>query len=82
MKKHVLTLLVALSTLSLGAISIPAKANITIATYNMTHANKNDGKLREAGNCKVIKELNADIYCLQEVITDKNQLQSNREIQN
>jgi len=76
MKKYALMLLTALGTLPLSAIFTPAKAEITIATYNMTHANKNDGKNREAGNCEVIKELNADFYCLQEVIRDKNQLQS------
>lgn len=76
MKNTIKSILLTLSTLALTTIFIPAKANITIASYNMTHANKNDGLKREAGNCDVIKELKADIYGFQEVIEDNNQLES------
>lgn len=76
MKKHVLTPLLASIALIFGTIFMPAKADITTATYNVMHANKKNGKDREAGNCEVIKQLKADIYGFQEVITANNQLNS------
>lgn len=76
MKKYVSTLLLTLSALAITTIFMPAKADITVASYNLTHANKNDGKSREDGNSDVIKQLKADIYGLQEVIEANNQLKS------
>src|SRR5438105_1324196 len=75
MKTHVSTLLFTIA-LAIGTTFMPAKADITAATYNLMHANKKNGKDREAGNCDVIKQLKADIYGFQEVITANNQLKS------
>ena len=43
------------------------------ATFNITHAKKNNWELRKTGVCDVIKNINADMYGFQEVIKDKHQ---------
>ncbi len=74
MKKYTIIALLALfsTQLSLAADT----ADITVTTYNITHAKKNDWNLRKAGNIALIKELNSDILALQEVIDDNDQLKT------
>ena len=74
MKKYVLKLLVVISTLTASTIFMPANADITIATYNITHGQKNNWPKRKSGVCNVIKQLKADIYGFQEVIKENEQL--------
>jgi len=74
MKKHLSTLLLTLGTLITSTIFMPAKADITIATYNITHGKKNNWPKRQPGVSNVIKQLNADIYGFQEVIKGNKQL--------
>jgi endonuclease/exonuclease/phosphatase family metal-dependent hydrolase len=76
MKNYILTLSLFLTAATFCSIVMPAKADITAATYNLMHANKKNGKDREAGNCEVIKQLKADIYGFQEAIKANNQLNS------
>ena len=74
MKNYVSTLLITLSTLAIATLFIETKADLTIATYNVTHGKKNDWPKRKDGVCNVIKQLNADIYGFQEVIKENDQL--------
>ncbi|HLW72671.1 MAG TPA: endonuclease/exonuclease/phosphatase family protein [Candidatus Babeliales bacterium] len=76
MKKYVSTLLLAFSTVIIGTLFTPAKADLTAATYNITHGYKNDWPKRSSGVCNVIKQVNADIYGLQEVIQDNDQFKT------
>jgi endonuclease/exonuclease/phosphatase family metal-dependent hydrolase len=77
MKKYTM---IALLTLMSGHFTLvqgnSTAGQYSATTYNVTHANKNNGKQRESGNIEVIKKLNSDLLCLQEVIEDKNQLKS------
>lgn len=76
MKKYVSTLLLALSTLAIGTVFTPAQADLTAATYNITHGYKNDWPKRRPGVCNVITQINADIYGLQEVIQENDQFKA------
>jgi endonuclease/exonuclease/phosphatase family metal-dependent hydrolase len=72
MKKYVLALLAVCNALILTT----ATAKINIASYNVTHGNKNNWPKREPNVCEVIKQLKADIYGFQEVIKKNNQLKA------
>jgi endonuclease/exonuclease/phosphatase family metal-dependent hydrolase len=52
------------------------QAHLITASYNITHGKKNNWDLRKPGVCALIKQIGADIYGLQEVIKDNEQLDS------
>lgn len=75
MKMHVHNRFLAfVALLLISTVFVAVHADITIATYNVTHGLKNDWPQRKAGVAKVIKQLNADIYGFQEVIEANDQL--------
>jgi endonuclease/exonuclease/phosphatase family metal-dependent hydrolase len=80
MKKYALLLLLIAPTTNLCTRTTHVKNDLKATTFNVTHANKNDWKKRKPGVCKLIKDINADIYGLQEVIKDKHQLKTIRQI--
>lgn len=58
----------------------PTKPHLTAATYNVLHggtagwfAKEGNWPKRKQGLCDTLKNMNADIYGLQEVVTDNNQ---------
>jgi|GEM_PF-1750902 len=76
MKKYIFILATAMIILGTGTLFTPVKANITAATYNVTHGNKNNWSKRQPYVCELIKKMNKDIYCFQEVIKKNNQLKA------
>ncbi len=55
-------------------------AEMKIYSYNITHGKKNDWNKRKPNVLQLIQDLNADIYCLQEVIDENDQLKSIQDI--
>lgn len=74
MKKQILMKLSIFSLLALCTSFATINAELTVATFNVTHAKKNNWNLRKDGVCDVIKQIGADIYGFQEVIKDNEQL--------
>ena len=70
MKKNTLIALLAIM------ISSVTTANLKISTLNITHGLKHDWPKRKDGLTNLLKTLDADIYGLQEVIEDNDQLKS------
>ena len=80
MKNNVFITLFLLNSLAALTYFTCANADIITATYNITHAKKNNWELRKAGVCDTIKKIGADIYGFQEVIKENKQLDTIKQI--
>ncbi|HSC25240.1 MAG TPA: endonuclease/exonuclease/phosphatase family protein [Candidatus Babeliales bacterium] len=76
MKNNISISISILMLLPMGAITTTIKGELTMASYNITHGKKNNWPKRQPGVCNLIQKINADIYCLQEIIKDNQQLDS------
>lgn len=74
MKKHLSTLtLILCATTPIIVAKKKTTPTLRIATYNITHGNKNNWLTRQTGVRNTINNVHADIFGLQEVITANNQ---------
>ena len=75
MKNYVSKFLLVIGTLALNTTFTPIKADITAATYNITHGKKNNWPKRQPGVCNVIKHMGGIFMVFRKLLQKMTNLQ-------